>query len=83
MAPDRAKNGNQNHERRLTPRGGSKDGSQDGERQPLLDGQRNGVEDGVDELVIDFEEDDEEDPRHWTKRRKYVNVAVIALMASE
>ncbi|KAL8712185.1 MAG: hypothetical protein Q9220_003619 [cf. Caloplaca sp. 1 TL-2023] len=31
--------------------------------------------------VVDFQEWDDEDPRNWPKRRKLINVAIIALMA--
>lgn len=50
------------------------------ERTPLL---QNGEEQEGQTVVVDFEKGDGDDPRNWTKRRKMVNVGIIALMASE
>lgn len=33
--------------------------------------------------IIDFSKEDDEDPRNWPRRRKFVNVAIIAFMASK
>ena len=32
--------------------------------------------------LVDFEKEDKEDPKNWTRGRKLLNVAIIALMAS-
>lgn len=32
--------------------------------------------------IIDFSKEDKENPRNWTKARKFLNVAIIAFMAS-
>ena len=33
--------------------------------------------------IIDFSKEDDENPRNWPRRRKFVNVAIIAFMASK
>ena len=33
--------------------------------------------------IIDFSKEDDENPRNWPRRRKYLNVAIIAFMASK
>ena len=33
--------------------------------------------------IIDFSKEDDENPRHWPRRRKFVNVAIIAFMAGK
>ncbi len=35
------------------------------------------------QIIVDFSKQDAENPRNWSKARKMVNVAIIALMASE
>ena len=53
------------------------DGGEQGERQPLLNGQYE------EEIEIDFEDNDSDNPRNWPNRKKYINVVVIAAMASK
>ena len=31
--------------------------------------------------IIDFSKEDDENPRNWHRRRKFINVAIIAFMA--
>ena len=33
--------------------------------------------------IIDFSKEDDENPRNWPRRRKFINVAIIAFMAGE
>ena len=33
--------------------------------------------------IIDFSKEDDENPRNWPRRRKFINVAIIAFMASK
>ncbi len=33
--------------------------------------------------IVDFSKEDDENPRNWPRRRKFVNVAIIAFMASK
>ena len=47
-------------------------------------GSRDGEEEeGVETVVVEFSEKDRDDPRNWSRRRKMVNVGIIALMAGE
>lgn len=59
-------------------------GSQQDENSPLLqNGHVDGGEGGDSREVIKFEEDDENNPRHWPRRKKMINVFIIAAMSSE
>ncbi|KAF2157418.1 MFS general substrate transporter [Myriangium duriaei CBS 260.36] len=51
------------------------------ERAPLLHGSEHDQEDGDPRQLLKYEDDDQENPRQWPKRRKMVNVFVIALMS--
>lgn len=33
--------------------------------------------------IIEFSKEDEENPRNWPRRRKFINVAIIAFMAGK
>lgn len=57
--------------------------SQD-EREPLLqNGHVDGGEGGDSREIISFSENDASDPRQWPRRRKMINVGIIALMAGK
>ncbi|KAG9966927.1 MFS general substrate transporter, partial [Aureobasidium melanogenum] len=52
------------------------------EREPLLqNGHVDGGEGGDSREIISFSENDASDPRQWPRRRKMINVGIIALMA--
>ncbi|KAL6721690.1 hypothetical protein ACLMJK_000794 [Lecanora helva] len=53
------------------------------ERSPLLqNGDANGgYEDDESFEIVEFSKEDEDNPRNWTRRRKMMNVGIIALMA--
>lgn len=53
------------------------------EQTPLLhNGQDHESEGGDDRELLEFDDNDEHDPKQWPKRKKLINVAVIALMSS-
>lgn len=53
------------------------------ERAPLLrNGHVDAGEGGDSREVLNFEESDSANPRKWNKKKKMVNVAIIALMSS-
>lgn len=33
--------------------------------------------------IIDFSKEDDENPRNWPRRRKFINVAIIAFMSGK
>lgn len=51
------------------------------EEQPLLHREISEQRDEHDRQEVKFSEDDEENPRSWSKRKKLINVAIIALMS--
>ncbi|GAM84839.1 hypothetical protein ANO11243_028410 [Dothideomycetidae sp. 11243] len=51
------------------------------ERTPLLDDEHETDHDGDSRQLLKFEDGDDENPRHWPKRRKLLNVVVIAMMS--
>jgi hypothetical protein len=51
------------------------------EEQPLLRRESIDEHDGHERQQVKFSEDDEENPRAWSKRKKLINVAIIALMS--
>lgn len=55
----------------------------DEERRPLLttEGERNSYRDEEEPEEIAFEEGDEDDPKQWSRRKKLLNVFIIAFMA--
>lgn len=54
------------------------------ERTPLLqNGHVDGGEGGDSRELLEFSEDDTANPRKWNKSKKMINVAIIALMASQ
>lgn len=58
------------------------DGHED-ERSPLLrQGHVDGGEGGDSRELVDFSENDEGNPRDWPRRKKMINVGIIAMMAS-
>lgn len=58
---------------------GLKANNEPDEESPLLDRSDDGEEDTRQE--VKFSDDDDENPRAWSKRKKLINVAIIALMS--
>lgn len=52
------------------------------ERSPLLqNGQVDAGEGGDARELLKFEDDDTENPRKWPRRKKMINIAIIAMMS--
>jgi len=54
------------------------------EREPLLQqGHVDGGEGGDSRELVEFKDEDEDNPRKWPRRKKMINVGIIAMMSSK